>query len=119
MEVEFQVGECTALYCDGRELDSDDDEIFTSSLTLDPGWVTIYARVEGSTFIKAVIEDDIRAEWCLRRKTPLTRFADLAGMTKTDCWPRTSVVRTPVRWVSCPPVRTFCCDVPPAICSSS
>jgi dipeptidyl aminopeptidase/acylaminoacyl peptidase len=82
-EVEFQVDECTALYCDGQELESDGEDMFTSTLTLDAGWVTVYARVKGNTILKASVDEGISAEWCLQREIPLTRFADLAGMTRS------------------------------------
>ncbi len=81
-EVEFQLEECTAMYCDGQELDSDDEDGFSSSLTLEPGWVTVYARVSGASTLKASVDEGAAAQWCLRRETPLTRFADLAGMTR-------------------------------------
>ncbi len=81
-EVEFQVENCTALYCHGEKLESDGDEVFTTSINLDPGWVTVYARVTGSTSLKATLEQDELAHWSLLRETPLTQFADLAGMTR-------------------------------------
>jgi len=81
-EVEFQIEKCTALYCDGQQLNSDGDDLFKSSLTLDPGWVTVYARVDSATSLKVVLDEGVSADWSLRRETPLTRFADLAGMKR-------------------------------------
>jgi len=82
-EVEFQVVNGTALYCDGVKLENEGDDVFSSSLTLNAGWVTVYARTDGdSASIKAILGEGLSADWSLLRRTPLTRFADLAGMKR-------------------------------------